>query len=156
MKDIVGYEGLYAITSCGKVWSYRRKKFLQAYTTPRGYMSVCLSKDGVKKNCRVHRLVAQAYIPNPLGLPEVNHIDEDKTNNNMNNLEWITCQDNIIYSGANKRCRKRTKIRCVETGQIYKDCVAAGNAHGVSPYVINCAVNGKQKTSAGYNWERAE
>ena len=73
MKDIKGYEGLYAVTSCGRVWSYRRNKFLAPATIKSGYNYVNLYKDGKKKFCRVHRLVAEAYIPNPDNLPQVNH-----------------------------------------------------------------------------------
>ena len=82
MKDIRGYEGLYAITSCGKVWSYRRKKFLKPGVIQGGYLNVVLTnKDGQQKNHRVHRLVAEAYIPNPEGKEQVNHKDENKYNN---------------------------------------------------------------------------
>ena len=67
MKDIKGYEGLYAITSCGKVWSYRRKKFLKLRADQDGYLLVNLYNKGKPKGCLVHRLVAEAYIPNPEG-----------------------------------------------------------------------------------------
>jgi hypothetical protein len=98
VKDIPGFEGLYAVTSCGKVWSYRRKKFLKPYVECGGYLKVSLCKGGKREQFKVHRLVAQAYIPNPLGLPQVNHISENKTENHMNNLEWISHADNCRYS----------------------------------------------------------
>lgn len=93
MRDIPGYEGRYAITSCGKVWSYRSKKFLKPYLVGNGYLGVKL--DG--KNCRVHRLVAMTYIPNPEGLPQVNHKDENKHNNCLQNLEWCDARYNNTY-----------------------------------------------------------
>ena len=90
MVDIYGYEGLYAVTEDGKVWSYKRKKFLRPADNGHGYLTVSLHKDGNKKTQKIHRLVANAYLPNPSGLPEVNHIDENRANNNISNLEWVT------------------------------------------------------------------
>ena len=75
MKDVKGYEGLYAVTSCGKVWSYRKKKFVSQWSNGTPYLLVTLRKNGVKKNKRVHVLVAEAYIPNPdpKHYPKVDH-----------------------------------------------------------------------------------
>ena len=94
MKDIKGYEGLYAITSCGKVWSYRAKRFLKPQKGSNNYLFVSLCKDGVHKHYRIHRLVAETYLPNPAGLPQVSHIDETRDNNCVNNLCWSTAKDN--------------------------------------------------------------
>ena len=103
MKDIVGYEGLYAITSCGKVWSYRAKKFMKLHTDRYGYQELILQKDGVRKHYKVHRLVAEAYIPNPDNKEQVNHKDEVKSHNWVNNLEWATCKENINYGTRTER-----------------------------------------------------
>lgn len=86
MKDVVGYEGLYAVTSCGKVWSYKRQKFLSPGFNHRGYLQVILYKDGKSKSFRIHKLVAEAYIPNPQNLETVDHIDEYKTHGNISNV----------------------------------------------------------------------
>lgn len=94
MKDIKGFEGLYAVTSCGKVWSYKAHKFLSPGKTQDGYLQVVLRKDNESKHLYVHRLVAQAYIPNEDNLETVDHIDCDKTNNNVNNLHWLSRSDN--------------------------------------------------------------
>ena len=94
MKDVKNYEGLYAVTSCGRVWSYRRQKFLKPMTRGKGYLYVDLFKDGVHKQYYIHRLVAEAYIPNIENLPEVDHIDNNKSHNYLNNLQWITHKDN--------------------------------------------------------------
>lgn len=152
MKPIEGFENLYSVTSCGKVWSHKRNKFIAIQTTKRGYKTVVLYKDGKSRNYRVNRLVAQAYIPNPLGLPEVDHINEDKNNNSINNLRWVSSAENKANSNANKGKRCRKQVQCVETGEIFKSCAHAARAVGVCKYCINCCVNGKQNTSAGYHW----
>lgn len=97
MKDIQGYEGLYAITSCGRVWSYKSKRFLMPYKNNKGYLLIKLSKNNVRKAYTIHRLVAEAYIPNPENKEQVNHKDENKENNCVNNLEWMTNEENGRY-----------------------------------------------------------
>ena len=103
MKDIKGYEGLYAVTSCGRIWSYRRKMFLKPVLDGHKYLTVKLSKNGVQTRFKIHRLVAEAYIPNPLGLSDVNHKNEDKSKNYINNLEWMSHADNCNYGSRNQR-----------------------------------------------------
>lgn len=119
MVDISGYEGLYAITSCGKVWSYRSNKFLKPVRKRKGYLSVHLCDEaGNIKTCFIHRLVANAYLPNPNCFPQVNHKDENKSNNCLNNLEWCSAQYNNDYS-------KSKQIKCVETGEVFKSAACA-------------------------------
>lgn len=103
MKDIKGYEGLYAITEDGKVWSYRNKRFIKPFLRKNGYLQVILVKDGVKKNHKVHRLVAETYISNPNNYPEVNHKDENRVNNNIDNLEWCPHDYNCNYGNRLSR-----------------------------------------------------
>ena len=108
MKDITGYEGRYAITSCGKVWSYKSEKFLKPRPQKNGYFCVSLGKDGAFKNYLIHRLVAMTYLPIDYDLLEVNHKDEDKSNNALPNLEWCTHKANCNYGTRNER-QKITK-----------------------------------------------
>lgn len=107
MVDIEGYEGLYAITEDGNVWSYRRNKFLIAKMSNCGYMRVVLSKNNVTTNYSVHRLVAKAYIPNPNNYPCVNHKDENKLNNCVENLEWCTHKYNRNYGTLPEKLKGR-------------------------------------------------
>ena len=109
MKDVKGYEGQYAITSCGKVWSYKSKKFLAVDYDDKGYARVEIWKNGKRKKCRVHRLVAEAYIPNPENKPQVNHLNEVKTANYVSNLVWATAEENINYGTHNERVSKSMK-----------------------------------------------
>lgn len=95
---IQGFEGLYKITSDGKVFSVRRKKYLKGRKCTNGYLMVILRNKGKAKQIAIHRLVAYAYLENPEGLPMVNHKDENKTNNSVDNLEWCDNTYNIIYS----------------------------------------------------------
>lgn len=97
-KDIEGYEGLYLVSNKGNILNIKRGRKLKLCTDGAGYAFVCLSKGGIKSNPVVHRLVAKAFIPNPLNLPQVNHKDEDKMNPAADNLEWCTAQQNIEYS----------------------------------------------------------
>lgn len=154
MKDIKGYEGLYAVTSCGKVWSYRSKKFLKPYDNGFGYLYVNLNKNGKKKQFKIHRLVAQAYLDNPEGKEEVDHIDRNRYRNCVNNLRYVSSQENKANAEFLGKKKCFSKVRCVETGEVFADCVEAAAAVGVHRYAINCVLLGKQKTSAGYHWER--
>lgn len=84
----------YSIKPTGKVYSYSSNRYLKLKLTNAGYYSVVLSHNGTTKTFLVHRLVALEFIENPLNLPEVNHIDGNKLNNNVNNLEWVTAKEN--------------------------------------------------------------
>lgn len=157
MKDIQGYEGLYAITSCGKVWSYRKKIFLKPKLS-NGYQQVNLCQDGKKKTVYIHRLVAAAYIPNPLNLPEVNHKDENKTHNYINNLEWCDRQYNCNYGTHNDRVAKANHkpVLCIELNTTYESVSQAAKELGVFQSAISLCLTGKRKTTGGYHFKYAE
>ena len=109
-KEIPGYEGLYEVSNKGNVRNVRRNKLLRLQKTNNGYIRVVLSKNRIKTGFQVHRLVALTFLPNPLNLPQVNHLDENKKNNNIDNLEWCTAKYNINYGTARIRTRD-TKIK---------------------------------------------
>lgn len=96
-KNVIGYEGLYEVSDKGNVRNIRRNTLLRLSKNCYGYIQVNLYKNGIRTGLRVHRLVAQAFIENPDNLPEVNHRDEDKTNNRVDNLEWCTAKYNTNY-----------------------------------------------------------
>ena len=106
MKDIPGFEDLYAITKEGKVWSHpkhsnRKGKFLKGYTMPLKYRQVNLYLNKKSQSYLIHRLVALTYISNPKNLPEVNHKDGNQRNNSIKNLEWVTSKENSTHSWKN-------------------------------------------------------
>ena len=129
-KDIEGYEGLYQVSTCGNIKSLakprkngngrcyiQKEKLLKQSFTSTGYKKVELYKDGKRKSFKVHRLVAIAFIPNPDNKPEVNHIDGNKINNNIDNLEWVTSSENTIHAyetGLSPNKKELDEIRIIE------------------------------------------
>lgn len=109
-RDIKGFEGYYKVSSKGQIISIERKdknnhirqqRIIKQRYDKYGYLFVCLCKDGNAKYYKVHRLVASAFIPNPKEYPQVNHKDESKDNNDVNNLEWCDAKYNSNYGNRN-------------------------------------------------------
>ena len=130
MKDVCNYEGLYKIDENGNVFSVRNNKFLNTTVFPSGYEYVHLCNGKAKtKLLRVHRLVAEAFIPNDDLLPEINHIDGDKLNNTVENLEWCTQSYNIQHAynmglttnfGEKHKDNKLTRLDVIWIREHYK------------------------------------
>lgn len=122
---INGYDRVYRIYIDGEVWSVRSGKFLKQEKS-KGYKRVTLSLKGKKKRFQVHRLVAMYFIENPLNKPCVNHIDGNKENNNLNNLEWCTYSENENHSynslGKLNSIRKLSKLDVID---IRENCIKA-------------------------------
>lgn len=97
-KDIEQFEGKYQISTWGRVRNAQTGTILKPYTNSKGYLKVYFYKDGKKYKMRINRLVAQAFIPNPHNLPQVNHKDGNKENNSYTNLEWMTNRDNTLHA----------------------------------------------------------
>lgn len=96
-KPVIGYEGNYEISNLGRLKNiYKCKKILKTYNSS-GYKRVKLFKNKIGTHILVHRLVAQAFIPNPENKPQVNHIDSNRSNNNVINLEWCTQRENYVH-----------------------------------------------------------
>lgn len=119
-KLIEGFDGIYSVSNYGDVKNNRTGRLMKQRKTEKGYLRVGLTTNGKPKCMRVHRLVAQAFIPNPENKPEVNHIDFNKKNNCVNNLEWVTGKENAKHSLGNRK--KSNKIECKNisnTGEKY-------------------------------------
>ena len=154
MKDIKNYEGLYGITSCGRVWSYKSGRFLKPADNGQGYYGVSLYKNGKSKTYKIHKLVADAYLSNPEGKTCVNHKDENKHNNSINNLEWMTSAENIEYSNYQRIGKKKNTngVFCIELNRSFKTQVEAAQILNINKQsIVNCLA-GRQKTGGGYHW----
>ena len=159
MRDVKGYEGLYAVTSCGKVWSYKRRRFLTPVVNKKGYLCINLYKNEKLKHFLIHRLVAQAYIPNPDNLPQVNHKDENKTNNCLQNLEWCNASYNINYGTGIERSsngHKKPILQFDLDGNLIREWQSATDVgKEVQSNICHC-LNGDRKTAIGYIWKYKE
>ncbi|ALO80891.1 NUMOD4 domain-containing protein [Enterococcus faecalis] len=158
-KDIVEYEGLYQVSNLGNVYSFKTNKYLK----PSGdkYLHVILSKNNRTKTVRIHRLVAEAFIPNQDNKPQVNHIDGDRYNNNVKNLEWLTCKENIVHAydylgkvASTTNAHNSNKVRCevIEKSNgnsiIFDSIKEAENYYGVHTNTFSRAItkqNGKMR-----------
>lgn len=106
-RAVVGYEGLYEVSNLGRVRSlFRYKKIVKGVPTNKGYLRVTLCKDKVHRLCSIHRLVAMAFLPNPNNYPCVNHKDEIRTNNKVDNLEWCSYKYNVNYGNIVEKKRQ--------------------------------------------------
>ena len=153
-KDISGYEGIYEVSDLGRVRSLVQRNrwkpgILKPGKTHGGYLQVLLCKDGKSKNMKVHRLVAEAFIPNPNNLETVNHKDEDKTNNSASNLEWMTRKDNTIYSQARQVQMFDKQGNLLAT---FPSIGEAGRITGINHRNICSCCLGWRKLAGGFMW----
>ena len=156
-KDIEGYENLYQISNLGIVKALgngksnnSKERILKQIKDKNGYLFVNLYKQGKKIQYYVHRLVAMAFIENPNNFRELNHIDEDKTNNCVSNLEWCTREYNIKYGTRTEKTSKR--VLCVETGKIYPSTRELERQLGFYNSNISKCCNGRYKQAYGFHW----
>lgn len=105
-KDIKGYEGLYQVSNFGRVMNVKKNKLVKQEIIHNGYVRVTLFNNGKPKWFFIHRLVAIAFIPNPHNYPQINHKDENKLNNCVDNLEWCTAKYNSNYGTRNIKISK--------------------------------------------------
>lgn len=158
-KRVEGYDG-YLISSEGRVFSEKRNKYLKTRIGSKGYTVVTIMKNGKATSVTVHRLMALAFIENPLNYPVVNHKDEDKTNCNLNNLEWCTQQYNSTY-GSMQFVNKKPVVAFDDNGTIvlaFESATAAAEDLGVNvSNIINCCNHsGYYHKCKGYKWEYIE
>ena len=171
-RDVVGYEGRYQVSSMGRVKSLERKvrhwrggeriqkeRILKPSNDRRGYLLVSLCDGEKRKTFSVHRLVCQAFHENPDNKPQVNHINEIKTDNRACNLEWCTCKQNVNHG---TRTERSAKARSKPVGQytldgelvkIWQSPCEAGKQIGLSDSHVSKVANGKLKTAYGFIWK---
>lgn len=167
-KDIKEYEGLYQVSNLGNIKSLKKtingrwgktkikEKMLILANDKDGYKVVTLCKNGKQKTVKVHRLVAEMFIPNYNKLPQINHKDENKSNNCVDNLEWCTSKYNINYGTNIKRRIKKTS-KVVLQYDLHKNFVAKYKSvheaqKNTNVYHIYDCCNRKLKTAGGFIW----
>ena len=180
-KDIEGFEGRYQVSNLGRVKSLERtvwdnrgyyktvsEKILKPQKKGNGYLQVQLSQDGKEKWYLVHRLVAIAFLPNPNNLPQVNHISEDKLDNRVSNLEWVTCKENTNHgTGIKRRSEKRRNdprtskpIIGIDkiTGLIvdFPSIKEASRQLSINKANITSCLKSRCKSAGGYVWYYAD
>ena len=135
-------------TKGGKVRNIKTGRIMSEFISNDGYAFVVLSLNGKKKRFSVHRLVATMFIPNPDNLPEVDHIDRNRSNNSVENLRWVSHRDNVLHKEYGQR-----RVKCVETGQIFESILQASAETGCERGNIVDCCRGKRKTCRGFHWE---
>lgn len=140
----------YSVNEYGKIRNDNTKRILKNHFDKAGYELVFLSQNGVRKNCRVHRLVAKAFIPNYNDYKEVNHIDEIKSNNHVSNLEWCNRRQNIDHS-IHKFGTKKKNVMNMITKEVFESAYHAENKTGIPSGNINKCCNGKLKSAGKIN-----
>lgn len=165
--DIPGYEGLYQISNFGRVKSFyfKNPRILKPHKV-KGYSNVELYKNKKKKQFYIHRLVMENFCPiENMNVLDVNHKDEEKSNNHISNLEWMTHKDNLNYGSRAEKARMKMqgknssrskKVRCIEKDVIYEALREAERQLGIPATNISKACKGKIKTAGGYHWEYVE
>lgn len=162
-KDIPGYEGLYVVSSFGRIKSINYHNTgcsrIMRQTKRNGYLSVGLFKGGKQKMFLAHRLVALVFIPNPHNLPQVNHKDEDKTNNCVENLEWCDASYNRNFGTCNQRAAK-TKSKSILQydleGNLVREWSSISEINrelGYHTSHISACARGMLNTMYGYKWK---
>jgi hypothetical protein len=161
-KDIKGYEGLYQASNLGNIRSLKRfttnGKVLKGVPDKDNYLKVTLSKNSIRKNHCIHRLIARTFLNNPNNLSIVNHKDENKQNNKVSNLEFCTVKYNNTYNEIHKRkgIKKRKKVIQIKNNnivQIWDSATIASQELKISRGNIVSVLTGKRNMAGGFSWK---
>lgn len=166
-KDITDYEGLYKVSNQGRLkrfYKYGKEKILKPTKMNCGYLVAHLYKNGVDEKKLVHRIVAETFLPNPLNLSEVNHKDEDKTNNIVENLEWCDRSYNVNYGDRNRKVSKRNingikskiTLQYTKSGDFICEWPSVNEVERKLGYLasnIASCCRGKIKSAYGFIWK---
>lgn len=156
---IDGFEK-YEVSNLGKVRNIKSGRLLKSYLDKDGYLKHCLSEHNKKKYLFLHRIIAIAFIDNPEEKSCVNHIDENKTNNDLSNLEWCTVKENNIHGTRIKRASEKCFKKVIQLDlndnvlNVFESMTQAEQETGaLASHISNCC-NGKRKSAGGYKWRK--
>ena len=163
-RDIKNYEGIYEVSNLGRIKSISRNGTIKENRILKpnkvmGYSQVGLQKYGTRKYKKIHRLVAEAFIPNPENKKEVNHKDGNKANNCVDNLEWVTTSENQLHSYYKLKNNIKSVIQLSLNNEIIKEWESIAKVEQelkISNADICKCCKGKRKTAGGYKWRYKE
>ena len=156
---IDGFEK-YEVSNLGKVRNIKSGIMLKPWITKDGYLRHCLYKHNKRKNLLLHRIIATAFIDNPDEKPQVNHIDENKLNNDLSNLEWCTARENLIHGTRTKRAAEKCFKKVIQLDlndnvlNEFESIKQAEQETGALARNISSCCNGKRKSAGGYKWRK--
>ena len=157
--EIEGFEN-YEVSNLGKVRNIKSGRILKPYLNHNGYLKHHLYRHDKQKELFLHRIIAIAFIDNPGKKPQVNHIDENKLNNDLSNLEWCTVKENIIHGTRTKRAAEKCSKKVIQLDlndnvlNEFESMTQAEQETGVSRRSIGRCCNGKLKSARGYKWRK--
>lgn len=168
-KDLKGYEKYYKISNFGRLYSKRKNTIMTNLHHNCGYLKINLVKNKTMKSVYIHRLVAENFIANIENKPQVNHIDGNKLNNRVDNLEWCTAKENqshsinvlknkrykipIVYGENHHNSKKIKQIENGKTINTFFGCGEASRETGINKHNIWSVLKGNRKTAGGYFWQ---
>ena len=156
---IVGFDN-YEVSNLGRVRNIESGRTLKPFLQPNGYLGLCLYENNKRKYLLLHRIIATAFIDNPEGKPQVNHIDENKLNNDLSNLEWCTERENSIHGTRTKRVAEKLSQKVIQLDlndnvlSEFESMHQAERETGVALSSISSCCNGKRKSAGGFKWKR--
>ena len=157
--EIEGFEN-YEISNLGKVRNIKSGRMLKPHLNHNGYLKHHLYRHDKQKELFLHRIIAIAFIDNPGKKPQVNHIDENKLNNDLSNLEWCTAKENLIHGTRTKRAAEKLSKKVIQLDlndnvlNEFESMRQAERETGVLVGNISSCCNGKTKSAGGYKWRR--
>ena len=156
---IEGFEN-YEVSNLGKVRNIKSGIMLKPWITKDGYLRHCLYKHNKRKNLLLHRIIATAFIDNPEKKPQINHIDENKLNNDLSNLEWCTERENAIHGTRTKRVAEKCFKKVIQLDlndnvlNEFESMTQAEQETGASVSHISSCCNGKRKSAGRFKWRK--